>query len=85
MGIHKFAPLLGIIGDMGWSYFKVYINIACTRLWNRLIKMDDTRLTKIIFCTIMKLDLKIHGVLICRPCFKNVRCKMFIMRMFLVI
>ena len=32
MGIHKFAPLLGIIGDMEWSYFKVYINIAFTRL-----------------------------------------------------
>ena len=49
VGIHKLAPLLGIIGDMGRSYFKVYINIACTRLWNRLIKIDDTRLTKIIF------------------------------------
>ena len=30
----------------------------------------------------MKLDLKIHGVLTCRLCFKNIRCKMFIMRMF---
>ena len=58
MGIHKFAPLLGIIGDMGWSYFKVYFNTACTRLWNRLIKMDDTRLTKIIFLYNYKTRLK---------------------------
>ena len=49
LGVHQKAPLLAISGDLGWtnSQNKRYINIL--RLWNRLLTMDDNRLTKKVF------------------------------------
>jgi len=49
LGVCRFAPTLALYGDTGW--------IPCThrrwcnmlRYWNRLIKMDDSRLTKRAF------------------------------------
>ena len=49
LGVHKYAPLLGIIGDMGWPDFQTYKQSGRMRLWNRLIAMNDSRLTKQIF------------------------------------
>ena len=49
-GVHKFAPLFGIIiGDMGWPNFNVYKYLNCMRLWNKLVLMKNSRLTKLIF------------------------------------
>ena len=49
LGVHKFAPLFGIIGDMGWPNFNVYKYLNCMRLWNKLVLMQNSRLTKLIF------------------------------------
>ena len=49
MGVHKFAPILAIECDVGWlpTYYRQILKII--RLWNRLILMDNSRLTKKIF------------------------------------
>ena len=49
LGLHRFAPILGIIGDSGWDDLSIQRNIECFRFWNRLIAMNDERITKKIF------------------------------------
>ena len=49
LGVHPKAPLLAITGDMGWMNSQVRRHINMIRLWNRLIKMEDSRLTKKVF------------------------------------
>ncbi len=48
-GVHPKASLLHVEGDMGWDNCKVWHFLAIIRLWNKLIKMNPDRLTKIIF------------------------------------
>ena len=50
LGVHKFAPNLSINADMGWIPSKIRRHIEMLRLWNRLLKMEDHRLTKKGFC-----------------------------------
>ena len=49
LGVHRFAPLLAIHGDIGWipSIYRRWISLI--RYWNRLVKFDENRLTKVIF------------------------------------
>ena len=49
LGIHKFAPVDGMLGDIGWH--KPYVSrYKCIfRFWNRMIAMDNDRLTKKVF------------------------------------
>ena len=49
LGVQKFAPISGMNGEFGWlgTKFKKYQCIV--RFWNRLIAMDDDRLTKFVF------------------------------------
>ena len=49
MGVHRFTPILAITGDMGWvvSTNRRWANVL--GLWNRLVNMDENRLTKKIF------------------------------------
>ena len=49
LGVHKFAPTCGVQGDMGWLSMKYRRYIKILKFWNRLIKMDDSRLTKRVF------------------------------------
>ena len=49
LGVHKFAPTLGVWGDFGWSPAVIRRKVEMVRLWCRLIRMDDVRLTKAIF------------------------------------
>ena len=49
LGVHKHAPNLTVAGDMGWTTGRVRCHIEMIRLWNRLIKMPETRLTHKIF------------------------------------
>ena len=51
LGVHRFTPLLAINGEMGWtmSIHRRWANMF--RLWNRLISMNNTRLTKRVFNT----------------------------------
>ena len=49
LGVHRFTPILAITGDMGWvsSTHRRWVNML--RLWNRLVSMDITRFTRIVF------------------------------------
>lgn len=49
MGVHRFTPILAITGDMGWviSTHRRWVNML--RLWNRLVNMDNSRLTRAVF------------------------------------
>ena len=49
LGVHPKAPLLAITGAMGWVDPQVRRHVNIIRLWNRLLKMEDSRLTKKIF------------------------------------
>ena len=49
LGVHKYAPKYGVTGDMGWLDPKFGRAICKLRLWNRLVKMDNSRLTKVVF------------------------------------
>lgn len=49
LGIHKFAPKLALLGDMGWTPSFIRRKLCLLRYWNRLIKMDNDRLTKMVF------------------------------------
>ena len=46
MGVHRFTPILALTGDIGWgvSTSRRWVNIL--RLMNKLIKMNENRLTK---------------------------------------
>ena len=49
LGVHRFAPIVGMQGDFGWlspryRRFKCILNF-----WNRLICMSNNRLTKHVF------------------------------------
>ena len=57
MGVHKHAPLLGIIGDMGWIPNVLHRNIEYIRYWNRIIKMDDNRITKSVLIKITNVEI----------------------------
>ena len=49
LGVHRFTPILALVGDSGWlpSQYRRWLTIL--RLWNRLILMDGSRLTKRVF------------------------------------
>ena len=49
LGVHKLCPKLAILGEMGWKtpYFRQHLNMI--RLWNRLCRMSNDRLTKQVF------------------------------------
>ena len=49
LGVHKFAPMAAASGDTGWEPCEVRWKICIARLWNRLIDMNDNRLTKKVF------------------------------------
>ena len=57
LGVHRFAPIAGIMGDMGWTPNSVRRQVVACRLWNRLVKMDESRLTKHIF----NYDITVNG------------------------
>ena len=50
LGVHQKAPLIGICGDMGWNDAVSRRHLNMIKLWNRLLSLDDSRLTKKVFC-----------------------------------
>jgi len=46
---HKFAPLVGVHGDMEWTSSLVRRQTHMIRHWNHLLKLDNGRLTKRVF------------------------------------
>ena len=49
LGVHRFAPNLGLQGDVGWNSTAVGRNLCTLRLWNRLLKLPDNRILKQVF------------------------------------
>ena len=49
LGVHSYAPNYATQADMGWTPAHIRRKICMVRFWNRLIQMDDSRLTKRIF------------------------------------
>ena len=49
LGLHRFAPNLAINGDIGWASCSLRRWIEMIRYWNRIVDMDDDRLTKKVF------------------------------------
>jgi len=49
LGVHRFTPTLALTGDSGWlpSMYRRWTNML--RYWNRLVLMEDHRLTKRVF------------------------------------
>ena len=46
LGVHKNAPIHAIQADMGWTSVKYQYYLCVVRFWNRLVKMQNDRLTK---------------------------------------
>ena len=49
LGVHKFAPIAGMVGDFGWMSPRFTRYKCILNYWNRLLSMDDMRLTKHVF------------------------------------
>ncbi len=49
LGVHQKTPLLALDGDIGWLNCQNRRHIEMFKMWNRLVKMDDTKLTRKIF------------------------------------
>ena len=49
LGVHRFTSNVVVNGHMGWTSPVVRRKMNILRLWNRLEKMSDTRLTKRIY------------------------------------
>ena len=49
LGVHKFAPTLGMFGDLGWIPVKYSQFLCMLRFWNRLVTCPQDRLLYKIF------------------------------------
>ena len=49
LSVHPKTPLLALTGDMGWKTAQMNRHIRMVRYWNRLLTLDDDRLTKKVF------------------------------------
>ena len=49
LGVHGFTPIPTLNGEMGWLPCKFRRYLCAIRFWNRLHKMDNCRLTKVVF------------------------------------
>ena len=57
LGVNQRTPNIGMIGDLGWIPHSITKSICMLNYWNRIVKMDDTRLTKRVF----NIDFKTKG------------------------
>ena len=78
LGVHPKIPLLALEGDMGWNSCNIRQHINMVWLWNRLINMDDNRLTKRVF----KWDFEVYktGVLILNKFFTRYNFNIYMMK-----
>ena len=49
LGVHSKAALLALEGDICWKNCKIRQNVNMIRLWNKLLLMDESRLTRNVF------------------------------------
>ena len=68
LGVHKFAPNVGIIGEMGWVTRDICRKVDMIKFWNRMIQTDDNRLVKRVFNWDRRLCKKNWSSEICNIC-----------------
>ena len=61
LGVHKFAPKLGLEGDMGWMSCNNRHCLSVLILTNRLLKLPANRLTKKIYLNNFYIVRSCHG------------------------
>ena len=61
LGVHRFAPIPGLVGEMGWKSPLTRWTVEVIRMWNRFIHMPNDRFNK-IFLMITIETLNIIGV-----------------------
>ena len=49
MGAHRFAPIPALLGDTGWRPCFIRRISQSIKYWNRLVKMSESRVTKLVF------------------------------------
>ena len=49
MGVHRYAPVEALLGDMGWLSANSRHKILLLKQWNRLTKIPETRITRRVF------------------------------------
>ncbi len=49
LGVHRYASNLVLFGDTGWTLPVIRRRLEMIRFWYRLLKMENTRLTKHVF------------------------------------
>ena len=49
MGVHRYAPVEALRGDMGWLSANSRHKISILNFWNRLCKIPEDRLTRRVF------------------------------------
>ena len=49
MGVHRFAPVDALLGDLGWSTAQTRHKILMIKYWNRLCNLQGNRLTRRVF------------------------------------
>ena len=74
LGVHKFTATASIKGDIGWNSCLLRWNCNHMRLWNRLISMNDDRLTKHVFLQDVALNSDNNWSGYCRSLFDQCNC-----------
>lgn len=49
LGVHRFAPIEALLGDMGWVAAKTRHKLLAISYWNRLCNLNSERLTRRVF------------------------------------
>ena len=49
LGVHRFAAIDALLGDLGWVSARTRHKLMTVKLWNRLCVMPSDRLTRKIF------------------------------------
>ena len=49
LGVHRYAPIAAISGDLGWVPSQYRRRLNMLKLWNRLVNFNSDRITKLAF------------------------------------
>ena len=49
LGVHRFAPIEALLGDMGWATTRTRHKLHILKLWNRLCTLPSDRITSHVF------------------------------------
>lgn len=52
LSVNTFTSNVCVSGDMGWTDCLLHRKILMLKFWNRIIKISDDRIVKIVFCMI---------------------------------